>query len=327
VTFAPAPLASPIIAPNTVSAYRPSAYLTPSSYRFAPTAVGTQGIVPGSNDPQADSMASLGQLIARASKWIDDRCYHRGEGSFIAGPVTEQMTVTVKPDRSLVVLCNFKPIREIVGFALGPTMANLANIGQNAADNLVLGDTSITLPGLAALGPPLTSFGGWPTVNGQTIAVYTYVSGWPHALLGASATAGASSITVQPPFPGATQLWGAYAGTPLTIKDGANTETVVLETTPTGLTLALVSPLQYDHELPVATDGTLVTALPDTIEQACISVVNVLLKTQGMRAQVLPGSLGNSSTTQRQALARAGALADFDVACKFLKPYVTTYVH
>ena len=122
-------------------------------------------------------------------------------------------------------------------------------------------------------------------------------------------------------------LWGAFAGSSLTIKDDGNTETVVLASTPTGLTLNLASPLKYEHTVPTAPDGILVTALPSSIEQAAISIVNMLIKTQGFRAQQLPGSIGAAAPGQLQAMSRAGALSDFELACELLAPYVTTFFH
>ena len=327
MAFVPTPFATPVIAPNTYQAYRAAPYISASQYRFAPTAVATNGLVQGSNDAQVDSTASLAQVISRASSWIDSYCFHRGDGTFVGSVSVEQMLATVKPTGSVSLLCNFKPIREVVGLAIGNSSAQMQNIGPNQAGSIIIGEKTINLITTWNSGFPTAYYGPWPSTNGQVYVVYSYVSGWPHSTLAASATAGDTQITVNPPVPGATTLYGAYAGSALTIKNGANTEQVVLATAPTGFTLDLVNPLMYSHAVPAAPDALMVTALPDAVEEACISVVNVLIKTQGMRAQVLPGSVGNASPTQRQALSRAGALGDFDLAEHLLKPYVTAYVH
>ena len=236
------------------------------------------------------------------------------------------MVVTMKPDGSLVLITNLKPIRQVIGVGIGPTVAALGNIGQNAADNIVIGEKTITIPGGFCTGYPVPWFGGWPTVNGKVIAVYSYVAGWPHTTLAANCAVGDDTIDVNPPVAGATMLYGALGGNPLTIKDGQNTETVVLAETPTGLTLNLTAPLQYAHTVPEAPDALPVTALPPNVEEACIALTNLLIKTQGMRAQVIP-QIGNATPAQKQALARAGALADLELAAQLLHPFVTAYQH
>jgi len=327
MAFVPTPFTTPIIAPNTYQATRSASYISPSQYRFAPTAVATNALVSGSSDQQVDSVASLAQVIARASSWVDDHCFHRSDGSLVASITVEQMWVTIKPTGMATFITNFKPLREIVGVAIGPSPGSVYNIEQNQASTILMGEKSFSLVGGYYSGVPTGFFGPWPSVNGQMLGIYSYIAGWPHAALASNVTAGSTTITVQPPVAGATALYGAYAGTALTIKDGARTETVVLASAPTGLTLNLVSPTKYAHTVPLTPDAILVTALPNAIEEACISMTNVLIKTQGMRAQVLPGSIGNSSPTQRQAMSRAGALGDFDIAEQLLKPYVTVYAH
>ena len=327
MAFVPTPFATPVLAPNTYQAYRAAPYLSASQYRFAPTAVATNGLVLGSNDQQVDSTASLAQIIARASSWIDTYCYHRGDGTFVGSVSVEQMLATVKPTGSVSLICNFKPIRQVVGIAFGTSSGSMQNIGPNQADGILIGEKTITLIGTSPAGNAVGWYGPWPSTNGQVLAIYSYVSGWAHSTLASDATAGESTIVVNPPVPGATEFYGAYEGSALTIKDGAQTEQVVLAAPPTGLTLTLASPLQYSHTIPATPDALMVTALPSAIEEACISVVNVLIKTQGMRAQVLPGSIGAASPNSRQAMGRAGALGDFDLAEMLLKQYVTTYVH
>lgn len=327
MAFVPTPFTTPVIAPNSYQAYREAPYISPSQYRFAPTAVATNGLVAGSSSESTDSTASLAQVIQRASAWIDNHCFHRSDGSLVSSITVEQMMVTLKPGGQAVFLVNFKPLRQLVGLALGPYSGNLQSVSSQTAAAIILGEKSFTLPGWSYQGNTTGFVTPWPTVDGRILGVYSYIAGWPHSTLSASVAAGSTTLTVNPPVPGATTLYGAYAGTPLTIKDGANTETVVLASDPTGLTLNLVSGTTFSHALPAAPDATMVTALPSSVEQACISVVNVLLKTQGMRAQVLPGSIGAATPNQKQAMARAGALGDFELAESLLKPFQTVYVH
>lgn len=330
MTFVPTPFATPVIAPRTATQARAYSYISVSQYRFAPTSVGTQGLVPKSTQPQVDSAGSLAMVIAEASAWMDTHCFHRNDGSFAATITNEQMWVKVKPNQSAVLICNFKPILEVVGLAVGPAPTQLQTINQNAANLLVIGDNTITMPGVFVSGTTTVGnqvlFNGFPSYNGGMLAVYSYISGYPHTTLANNATAGATSITLNPPTPGGSALYGIYAGTPLKIKDEASTETVVASAAPTGLTVSLSSPLVNNHTVPSFPDSIPVTALPGDLERACIHLVNVLLKAQGMRAQ-MPASIGSATPASRQGLARAGALADYDVACRLLHPYVSTFIH
>jgi hypothetical protein len=277
-----------------------------------------------------DSAESLAITISEASQWMDTHCFHRNDGSFAATITNEQMWVKVKPNQSAVLICNFKPIIEVVGLAVGPAPGQLQTISQNQANLLVIGNNTITIPGVFVSGTTTVGnsvlFNGYPAYNGGMLAVYTYVAGYPHTTLAATAQAGATTITVNPPNPGGTVLYGAYAGTALTIKDGAQTETVTLSEAPSGLTLNLASPLVNTHTVPNSPDAITVTALPNDLERACIHLTNVLLKAQGMRAQ-MPPSIGSATPATRQGLGRAGVLADFDVACKLLAPYKTSFLH
>jgi hypothetical protein len=288
------------------------------------------GLVPKSDQPQVDSAGSLAMVIAEASAWMDTHCFHRSDGNFVATITNEQMWVKVKPNQSAVLICNFKPILQVVGLALGPAPTQLQNISANTAALLVIGENTITLPGVFVSGTTTIGntvlFNGSPSYNGGMLAVYDYIAGYPHTTLAVSASAGATSITLRPPTPGGTALYGIYAGTALRIKDGVRTETIVAASAPTGLAVNLLSPLVNTHMVPNFPDAINVTALPGDLERACIHLVNVLLKAQGMRAQ-MPASIGSPTPASRQGLARAGALADFDVACRLLHPYRSTFLH
>ena len=327
MAFVPTQFATPLVAPSTFQAYDAAPYLAISDYRFAPTAVGTQQLVQNAANPTAASDASLAQVILRASDWINTYCYHDGGGSFVASVAVEQDMLTVKPDGSIVLICNYRPIRELTGLALGATPSSVQSLTTTLGLNVFIGEKTITLMGGFQGSAPQSYYGPWPSWNGQVCAVYSYVAGWPHTTLAQDAHAGDTVLHVNSPVQGANRLYGAYANTPLTIQDDSVTESVTLASTPTGLTLSLASPLKYDHLVPQAPDTTIVSALPNDVQQACIAAVNVLIKTQGMRAQVLPGSIGGPSVNQQQALSRAGAMGDWELAESLLKPYVQAYYH
>lgn len=332
MTFVPTPFATPVIAPRTVSMFRAAPYISVSQYRFTPTSVATQALVQKSQQPQVDSAAALAEQIAEASSMMDDHCFHRHDGSFSAMITTEEMWAKPKSTTGeLVLICNFKPILEVVGLGIGPVPSQLQDINPMVAADIVVGEKTIILPGwwtagVTTSGTTPVLFGGYPTTNGKVLAVYSYIAGFPHSTLAANASAGDTSITVEPSTPGGTVFYGAYQGSALSIKDGANTETVVLASAPTGTTLSLSSSLQYAHSVPQAPDSVVVTALPGSLERACVYLVNFLIKSQGMRAQV-PAHIGAGTPAQRQAMGRAGTLTDWDTACHMLRPYVVSYLH
>jgi hypothetical protein len=326
VSFTPTPFATPVFA-QTLSAYRSAPYISPSEYRNAPTAVGTGNLVPGSNTQQADSTASLADVISRASGWMDEHCFHGLGGSFAAGVVTEQAWYTVKPNGSVVIIPNLRPIRAVTGLAIGPSPSQLQNLSPNIVPNISIGFKTITLPNCWNRGLTFpVYFGGYPSYGNELLCAFSYVNGWPHFTLGASASAGDTSIVANGAFPGDTQLYGILPGTPLTIRDGSNTERIVVQSL-SGLTVNLQGTLQYEHTPPASPDpdSIMVSALPWNVEQACISMTSVFIKTQGMRAQV-PSSLGAAKPAQKQALGRAGALHDFEHACGLINKYVVVYI-
>lgn len=316
--FVPATLATTVVNPQTASLFRRTPYISASEYRFAPTAVDTKKLVSGSTKQDADSIASLVAVINRASSWADMFCFHRADGTLAASPTTESMWVTAKPDSSVRLICNYKPVLELTGLAMGTSPSQLANIDANTAADTWIDGKTIVVPGSWSVGPTLT-FPRPVGPFGRVLAVWTYISGFPHTSLATNAAVGATSIAV------GTTPYGVYAGTQLTVNDGASTEVVTVSAAPTGTTINLAAPLQYAHTVPLAPDLLRVTALPWAVEQAVIALTSCLIKTQGSRAMVMPATPGGVPT--HQALAEAGALEDFEIAADLLEPFVVAVMH
>jgi hypothetical protein len=319
--FAPASFSEPVVSPDTASLFRRTPYISPAEYQQTPTAVGIKNLVPGGT-PE-DQLASLAAVISRASDWVDTICFHRADGTLAASPSTESGWIKPKDDGTLQLICNYKPILEVNGLAIG-SPGQLSNIGDQAAQSLTIQGSIIQLPGRISGRGPSAFFPGYPTVRGRIYAVWVYVSGFPHTSLAKAAKAKDSTLEVAPSVPNGTELYGVYPGTQLTIHDGANTEVIVVAST-SGLTLNLVSPLVYAHTLPTAPNTTRVSAIPWIVEQATISLVSNLIKMRGTRALVIPSSPAKAANPPKQASGQAGAQNDYDAAIKMLEPFTSVY--
>src|SRR5262249_14999571 len=103
--------------------------------------------------------------------------------------------------------------------------------------------------------------------NGFAVQV-SYINGWPHAGITQAASAGDTILHVDDCTGwGITSYYGVTGATG-TIKDGNEQEVIHGNSTSAAAgpgTITLASPLTYPHET-----GTVVTALPSSVEQACI---------------------------------------------------------
>jgi len=314
--FAPTPFSEPIVAPDTASLFRRVPYVSPGEYLHAPTAVATGNLVPGGSD--SDNEAELANVISRASGWLDEICFHLAPGTLAASPGTESAWMRPKPNGELVLICNYKPILQVDGLALGSGPQTIQSMTSSEAQGLTIDGTTIRVPSCEL--PASESFGGTPTAsNGKVYVVWSYVSGFPHSYLTEQAEEGAETITLAPAEPGGSALYGIYPGTQLTIHDGGSTEVIVVEAVQ-GLTLKLKGALAYQHLVPDAPNTVRVTAIPWAIEQACISLTSCLIKRRGARAMVMPTTPG-AKPTGKQEESQPGGQMDYKQAMELLAPY------
>jgi hypothetical protein len=321
--FSPAPFTDPIVAPSATTLSRREPYISPSELKAAPTALALGNLVPGGSAAQQAS--ELYNVLLRASDWVDLICFHGPDGTLVASPSIQSGWVTPKQGR-LALVCNFKPILQVSGVALGPGPQQLSDIGDAAARQISIETSIVALNGVApALGG--TSIGSSayrPTGHWRTYAVWSYIAGYPHMVLAEASAAGERSLTVASSVPGQAEPYGVYPGTQLTVRDaaaGGGVEVCVVASV-AGPVLTLVSPLQYAHRVPAAPDCVYVTALPHGVEQATISLASCLIKLRGTRAAVMP-SAGQAAT--RTALIQSGGLEDYEIAIDLLKPFTTVY--
>jgi hypothetical protein len=317
VSFTLEKFSSPTVAPETATLFRRTPYITPSEYRAAPTAIATSQLVPGGSED--DQVQALAAVIMRASDWIDTLCFHKADGTLAASPTVEAAWITPKANGTLAIICNYKPILEVDGLAVGGNAGSLQNVGAQASEAIsIQGQVFYFAPVSGQLGTT-TVWPSIPTTNGKVYAVWSYVNGFPHVTLGAGVAAGATSINVKSPVPGGSEVFGVYPGTQLTIHDGANTEVIVVKEVE-GLTLKLTAGLEYAHVLPESPDSIRVSALPWAVEQAAISLTTALIKTRGSRAMTMPQVAGGMAGGEVPG--QAGQIEDYQIALDLLQPFI-----
>lgn len=317
MTFTLEKFASPTVAPETATLFRRTPYVSPSEYESAPTAIATSQLVPGGS--ASEQTQSLAAVISRASDWVDTICFHKADGTLAASPTVESGWITPKPNGTLAVICNYKPILEVDGLALGGNAGSVQNVGQQASEGIsIQGPVFYFAPLSGQLGTT-TVWPSIPTTNGKVYAVWSYVNGWPHVALASNAEAGETELQVAGVVPGTSAVYGIYSGTQLTIHDGANTEVVVVREVD-GLTLKLASGLEYAHAVPPSPDSVRVSAIPWAIEQATISLTSLLIKTRGSRALVMPQTAG--AMAGGEVSGQAGHVEDYEIALDLLQPFI-----
>ncbi len=345
MTFIPTPFSTPVQIPTTVRGYQTIPYISTQWFRYAPTAVSSTALVPGSTNQAVDSNNSLALVISRASAMIDEYCFGDHNQTFAADLTVDSVWVKPKRGSELALPIKGSPLQQIVGIGLGTSPANIANLSATAISSIVAGSNIIYL---LTPQPQVTPNIGPMNVD-RVYVVYTYVTGFPHFMLAADATAGSSTIQVWPvPF-GETQVWGVFPpqngrpGTTLTIRDPLGPELISIasitnaSTSGSPATLTLANPLAYNHTASTTsggfwgntgTNGTgpFVTGIPEDIEQATITLTAMLLKMQGMGAQV-PQALGRAAMPSKTVEGYPGLHSDWDLVHSLLATYRVPYIH
>ena len=130
--------------------------------------------------------------------------------------------------------------------------------------------------------------------NGYILMI-SYINGWPHAEITANATAGSNSITVSDCTGWGITSYQGIIGATGVIKDAGQQETVHVTAASVASgpgTLTLNSNLVYPHE-----QGTLLTTLPASIEEACILFGAAEALTRGATSSTIHDIGGHSQFT------------------------------
>ena len=305
------PLSVPIINPEQFSEATPSAYLTVSEFLHAPTAVDTSELVDGGT--AQDQLVELANIISRVSAWMD--VYTMGIGGTLAASANTK-GAWIKPRRGWVsFVLDYKPVLEVTAVGIGINPGAVVTIDANTAAMSSLSGKVLTFPALAY--QPSTTLSTSQIFprrpDGRIWAQVTYINGYPHTTLAASASQGATSISV-----GSTL--GCQAGTQLTIYDNAITEriTVTAVTSPTALA---TTALAYGHTVPAAPDGLTVSALPHDIKEAAILLTCALIKEKGEGGIVLDSFDTEPSKVRSGSAAGGLGVSDMEIAAELLNDY------
>lgn len=285
-----------------------SIYVTPAEFKAAPTGVDVSQLIPGDNNA-AHQLAALVMQLQRASGVADKICR-----KVLAATVdTQAGFYRVQRDRNLgpviKVPLDFIPVTAVSAVSVGSTASALAQltdlsnvwISKKVATIPVFGNGSNTGP---------SSFS---RATSDLFATVQYVNGWANTTLTASASPGATSITVASPL-------GIMAGQQINLVNTNNSEVVTVSPTwtPTITGNGVAIPITGAVVGTYAAADT-VTAMPQDIKQAVILIAKSLIKTRGSESIVIA-----STTSQPEHVTglESGVTSDMEMAEYLLSDYV-----
>lgn len=270
----------------------PTPYISPLTMINAPTGIDWSTIPPGDDVTPAENFAEWSNMCARATARADEYCNQilraTTDVELLHGP---DFRVTVGPGAggsgptpywsnagfNARIILERWPVLQVTGVQtcpnnvwprtwstvptgfFEPEKPPIGIYGSVAPSNAVSGGQAI----LVAPGYINWCYGR----NGWAIQV-SYINGWPHAGITQAASAGDSVLHVDDCTGWGITSYYNVVGATGTIKDGNEQEVVHATATSVAAgpgTITLQSPLTYPHEV-----GTVVTALPSSVEQACI---------------------------------------------------------
>jgi hypothetical protein len=268
-----------VIAPFNITEGNRVPYVTIQEVLNSATAasVDFSNLIPGASI-NAQNVA-LQELIVKASTEADNYCLG-ALGTLCATVNTENGRYRGNRQGQFIIQPYYWPILELRSFGYGYNPGVLNNVTLNNTNTFIERNQFIITAQSGVYSG--TTYGSLDMVGGkfpanQQFCQWTYVNGFANTFSDGAVTAGATSITVDSAI-------GIYAGSQLTIWDGAKDETIIIASSYNGtsLTLPLASPLQYAH-----TTDVNVSALPATIKQAVIHLIVAMVKERGSGALVI----------------------------------------
>ncbi len=242
------------------------AYITPTEYKTAPTAVDVNNLVAGGN--QAAQDAELAELCRRATSIIDSELGF----SLAATSRVEFHRTRYQRDGALSIHPNWAPLNQLTAVSIGTTAADLVAVSATALAAAFIEEQQWILPiaAMVTTGFPIQLGGGKP--GARILAKTTAVSGYPNTTLTVAPAANATQLTVAAPAGFTPAAGSAVADEQVQIIDGALTETVTVVSV-AGNVLTLAAPIVNAHAV-----GVVVSALPADVKEACTLGVSTLIR-------------------------------------------------
>lgn len=295
-----------------------TSYLTVDEYKRAPTSINVSKLDYFSSKTDTGAQdAELANVIARASSWVDNIC--ELPNGLAASVNIETKPTYITRDGYLRIQPSNIPIIKLQSLqwktypAAGWTVVDVTNdvtVFLRHFETMLLypmfGGPVIPVGGNFAF--PMGSSNGYidPATAAnlqelQVTAQYSYINGYPNTILNGAVAVSANSITVD-------DATGILVGTILTIYEGSKTEKITVLSF-IGNVLTLTKPLIFAHA-----DKIAVSAIPADVKQACILLVNYLIKERGVNSITLEGASNPKMQTYDDT-------KDVDMATSMLRRY------
>ncbi len=322
VPYVPTALSTPVINPSVGGYGRPALYISPSMYEFAPTAMDTTALVPQGS--QKDQVRSLYDTIRRASAWADRYVFGAdasAKGASLAATLSVESAYVPVIRSTISLICDYKPIIELVGCDVGNDPSNVQSIGPTLSSAVRFGRRTIYVPvtnqmwyatNVPAQPSNQPVFPSW---SGRTYAVWSYVNGYPHSVLASDVAVGDTTVTLEATN-GASGFYGVYPGTQFTMYDGSLSESFTVKSV-SGTTITTTEAFVNAHTVPPAPDFIPVTTLPADVTNAVIFFTTALIKTRGDNSLVLD----EIHEPNEMRASAGGVFEDVAFAMEQLDPY------
>lgn len=280
-------------------------YVTVAEFRYHPTFLDTNQLVPAGSQAQQDS--ALNTALLTASDWADEHLFGH-DGSIGAHMQVENCRI--RPDRQgrLKYHPEHVPVLSVLSLAVGSdpfdqTTVSTPTVWLEQAGRLMIA----YLAGVGGAGLDQFQFGrtaGWRSEQSVT---WTYLAGWPATQLSAAASSGDNAVDVL-------DTTGIALGSVLRLWTPGDEEAVSVLSV-VGNTLTLSGPLAKSHPAGVSIQG-----MPTTIREAVINKAICELLRPNAAAQAPKRTVASTSTSKDPARTTGGGQYH-EKACGLLRPF------
>lgn len=265
-----------LFVPPSGPASRP--WLTPDMFRAYPTWLDTDNLIPGGISGLQDD--SLADALLAATDWaVGELGNMRLDAHLVSG---EERRLRVQPGGRVLIQPSCVPVRAVVSISWGTDPSSLVTPALGTLSPLPGND------GWEVSFLPGWSCGSWVFVN------WSYVAGFPSALLAAAASQSDPTVTVDDPtgiLPGDTlRIFDPGASENLTVASAYVPAVPTIPPTPTPVPLA--ASVRNDHD-----EGTGITGMPRRALQAVIAYTVALLMREDVSGEEPVSPFGPTART------------------------------